>query len=159
MKNTEAAFHWIIDILENKGIRYKISGGFAARMHGVSRELADIDIEIADEDILKITGDVEPYIVFGPARFRDESWDLKLMTLNYLGQEIDIAGNEALMYDRSHSVWERCSNGLEDAELMEVFHRKVWIESPDSLIRYKTKLGREVDIEDVRQLKAIQEKK
>ena len=67
MKNTEKAFHWITDILEKYNISYKISGGFAARLYGADRELADIDIEVADADILKISGDVTPYIIFGPA--------------------------------------------------------------------------------------------
>ncbi len=53
-KNTEAAFHWIIDILESHSIKYCISGGFAARVYGVERELADIDIVLNDSDISKI---------------------------------------------------------------------------------------------------------
>lgn len=63
MKNTEKAFLWIINILEEKRIIYKISGGFAARVYGVNRELADIDIEIKDADISKIVENVKPYII------------------------------------------------------------------------------------------------
>lgn len=32
MRDTKAAFHWIIDIIERHKITYKISGGFAAQV-------------------------------------------------------------------------------------------------------------------------------
>ena len=152
MKNTEAAFHWVIDILERRGITYKIFGGFAARVYGVNRELADIDIEIADADILKIIDDVKSYIVFGPARYRDENWDLELMTLEFEGQEIDIAGTEARIFNQETKQWELCSADLQTIEMKVVFGRRVPVESRESLIAYKSKLAREVDLEDIRQL-------
>ena len=157
MKNTEAAFHWIIDILQHHGMVYKISGGFAARVYGVNRELADIDIEVADVDIIKIINDVKPFIVFGPARYKDDNWDLELMTLKYEGQEIDIAGTNAKIFNYETTQWEPCSGNLESIEMKDVFGRKVPIESSDSLIAYKTKLAREVDLEDVRQLQRLTE--
>ena len=156
MKNTEVAFHWIIDILERHNITYRISGGFAARVYGVDRELADIDIEVADADIPKIVDDTKPYIVFGPANYKDKNWDLELMTLNYEGQEIDIAGIKAKIFNSEIKQWEPCSDNLESVEIKEVFGRKVPIESMDSLITYKTKVGREVDLEDIKQLKRLQ---
>lgn len=155
MKNTEAAFHWIIDILERHKITYKISGGFAARVYGVNRELADIDIDVANADILKIADDVKPYILFGPTQYKDENWNLKLMTLKYEGQEIDIAGTEAKVFNQETKQWEPCSSNLQSIEIKEVFGKNVSIESRDSLIAYKTKLGRKVDLEDIRQLENL----
>lgn len=152
MKNTEKAFHWIIDILEKNEIQYKISGGFAARVHGVERELADIDIEILDNDIDKITEEVASYIQFGPGRYKDNDWDLELMTLSYEGQEIDIAGTGAKIFNKQTHVWEKISSNLDSIETKEVFGRVVPIESRASLILYKGKIGREVDLEDIRQL-------
>lgn len=155
MKNTEAAFHWILDILERHSITYKISGGFAARVYGVNRELVDIDIEVEDADILKIVDDVKTYVVFGPTRYKDDIWDLELMTLIYEGQEIDIAGTDAKIFNHETKQWECCSGNLKSIEMREVFGRKVPIESRDSLMAYKTKLAREVDLEDVRQLSLL----
>lgn len=152
MKNTQAAFLWIVDILEQKGIKYKITGGFAARVYGVDRELADIDIEVEDSDLIKIVDDVKPYITFGPTRYKDDNWDLELMTLNYEGQEIDIAGAGAKIFNKAIHSWEDCHGNLDSIELKEVYEKLVSIESRDSLIAYKMKLGREVDVEDVRQL-------
>ena len=155
MKNTEKAFLWVTDILEKKGIVYKISGGLAARTYGVNRELADIDIEIADKDIDMIVGDVKPYVIFGPARFIDADWDLELMTLSYAGQEIDIAGSDAKIFNKITGQWENCSGDSKSIELKEIFGKKVPVESRESLIVYKSKLSREVDLEDIKQLKRI----
>lgn len=152
MKNTEKAFIWITDILEKKGIEYKISGGFAARIYGSNRELADIDIEVADNDILLIKKEVEEYIIYGPKRYLDEDWDLNLMTLNYEGQEIDIAGINAKIFNKEIKQWEDLSSSLDTVEIKEVFGKMIPVESLESLINYKTRLGREVDIEDVKQL-------
>ncbi len=152
MKNTQAAFHWIIDILERHKITYKISGGLAARVYGATRALADIDIEIDDADILKLVEDVQAFIIFGPARYKDENWELELMTLKYEGQEIDIAGANAKIFNQQTQSWENCSSDLSTVEMKEVFGRIVPVESEDSLLAYKTKIGRVVDIEDVHQL-------
>jgi hypothetical protein len=152
MKNTEKAFHWIINIIERHNIKYKISGGFASRIYGSTRELADIDIEIADEDIKIIFNDVSSYIKFGPSRYKDDNWNLELMTLEYEGQEIDIAGTGAKIFNKQTSLWENSSGDLDTVEMKDVFGKSVPVESLKSLIAYKTKLGRDVDKEDVRQL-------
>lgn len=155
MKNTEKAFHWIISILEKHNIKYKISGGFAARIYGVNRELADIDIEVPNSYIKTIHSDVAPYVIFGPDRYKDNDWDLELMTLVYEDQEIDIAGINAKIFNKQNNEWENSSGDLDTVTMKEIFGKVVPVETLDSLIKYKTKIGREVDIEDVRQLKSL----
>lgn len=156
MKSTERAFHWIIDLLERHKITYRISGGLAARVYGSKRELADIDIEVADEDILKIAREVGSRITFGPANYKDDHWDLELMTLVYEGQEIDIAGSGAKIFNKVTALWEPCSGDSRDVEIMEIFGRDVPVEPRKHLIAYKSKLLREVDIEDIKQLGTLE---
>jgi hypothetical protein len=158
MKNTKAAFNWIVNIIERHGVMYKISGGFAARIYGANRELADIDIEVANINIIKIAEDTKPYIIFGPKRYKDKNWDLELMTLKFEGQEIDIAGTEAKIFNNNTKEWESYSGNLQSIEIMEVFGKKVPIESKKSLIAYKSKLAREVDLEDIKQLSFLDKK-
>jgi hypothetical protein len=155
MKNTEKAFLWITGIVERMDIPYKISGGLAARAYGVSRELADIDIEVNDKDISLISNEVKSYITYGPDRYKDDNWDLNLVTLQYEGQEIDIAGIEAKIFNKENKVWENAGSDLNDYGLIEIYGKKVPVEKLSTLIAYKTKLSREVDIEDVRQLKLL----
>lgn len=153
MKNTEKAFNWIIDILENLRIDYKISGGLAVRAYGSSRELADIDIEVSNENIHKVFEHVKDFVVFGPEFYEDDSWKIDLMTLNYEGQDIDINGNLGEIFNKNTNQWEKISSDLKDCFEKEIFGRLVKVDSVDSLIEYKTKLGREVDLEDVLFLK------
>jgi hypothetical protein len=155
MKNTENAFQWITGLLDRHGIAYTVSGGLAARVRGVNRELADIDLDVADADIAKIVDEVNPYIIFGPAHYRDDHWDLYLLTLNYEGQAIDIGGTQAKIFNQQTNAWETRLTETPDVEMKNVFGKCVPVESWESLISYKTKLARDVDLEDVRQLKKL----
>lgn len=158
MRNAEKAFFWITDTLERGGIPYRIFGGFAARVYGVDRGLADIDIEVRREDTPKMVEEVAPYIVFGPARCKDENWDLELITLQYEGQEIDIAESGAKIFNQERRMWEEYEGDVENVVMKEIFGKKVPVQPLDSLISCKLKLSREVDQEDVRQLNKIKNK-
>ncbi len=121
----------------------------------MNRELADIDIEVADTDIEKISNDVKDFITYGPALYRDDNWELKLMTLEYQGQEIDITSSEGVLFNQITKNWESYLGSLTDVAFHNLFGKKVPLETKDALIAYKLKLGRAVDQQDVQQLKGM----
>lgn len=151
MKNTEAAFQWIISILIKHNIRFQVAGGFAARLYGSTRELADIDLDIEEKGFESIFPLVKEYITFGPDQYVDENWNLKLMTLEYNGQVIDIAG-EASIFDQQTNKWVLQKTDFENSNLMTVYEMTIPVIQKDALIAYKRKLLREVDIEDINML-------
>jgi hypothetical protein len=153
IKNTEKAFTWIVGLLQKHSIPFQISGGFAARVYGVERELNDIDIGIPDDRFADLYPEVRDYLRYGPAHYTDEQWDLQLMSLKYEGQKIDIAGRTTItFYDKDTQSWIPGHRDLQVCEMREVFGILVPIIPKDALIAYKTKLGREVDVFDVAQL-------
>jgi len=93
-RDSLAALRWIVDVLHRHQVPFQITGGCAAKTYGSTRELNDIDIDIPRKDFKKILTAVKPYITFGPQRYKDGKWDVYLMTLNYIGQEIDIGSAE-----------------------------------------------------------------
>src|SRR3990167_5068683 len=108
MNNAKEALIWITNILRRYSIPFQIAGGLAVRAYGSTRELMDIDIDISENDFEKIINEVKPFIIFGPAQFKDDKWDLFLLTLNYMGQEIDLSGAYTIkIYNNNTHVWEK----------------------------------------------------
>lgn len=152
-RNTEAAFKWIVSLLQKYSIPFQISGGFAARLYGSDRELADIDIGIPDRNFDDIHQEVKPYITHGPEHYVDNEWDLKLMTLKYEGQTIDIAGRDSIkIFDKNIGEWAPAHRDLVVSEDMEVYGIIVPVIPKVTLIAYKKKIDREVDRLDVKAL-------
>lgn len=156
MNNTEEAFNWIISLLESNGIPFRISGGFAARIHGAKRELADIDIDIRESDIDMLYPYIKDKLIFGPEMYLDESWDLYLATLDFNGQLIDLAGaTKAKIFDLNTNQWVSFKVDFNDMVTCEVFGKKVKVIKVSDLISYKNMLKREVDISDIKELNAV----
>jgi hypothetical protein len=152
-RNTEAAFKWIVGLLQKHSIPFQISGGFAARLYGSKRELADIDIGIPDDRFEELYPDIKQYLIYGPERYLDDEWDLKLMTLKYENQKIDIAGRDEIkIFDKTNKVWVPAHRDLTVSEDREVYGIIVPIIPKEALIAYKKKIMREVDVLDVQAL-------
>jgi hypothetical protein len=154
MRQTRKALFWIISILRKNKIPFQISGGFAARIYGSGRELADIDIDIPEERFEELLSAVKKFIIFGPAKYKDKNWDLYLMTLKYYGQEIDLCGyRRAKIFDRKRNIWIPYPSALSRTSYKIIFGLRVLIIPKKNLIAYKSKLLRRVDKIDLKSLK------
>lgn len=152
-KNVKDAFLWILGILRKYKIPFQITGGFAANIYGSDRPLADIDIDIPDGKIFEIQNDVKEFIIYGPKRYKDEEFDLLLMTLDYRGQEIDICGLDSQkLFNKKTRQWEFEKIDLSRAKKKKVYNKLVSVIELKELICYKKKIAREVDIYDVKLL-------
>ena len=154
MEKTEKALRWILGILEKHKVTYQISGGFAAKLHGATRELADIDIEVPHEVFSKIMDEVKPFIFWGPTRFQDENWDLVYAKIEYGGQKVDITdgGSLKIIDGKTKEVVLRKIDFSDFIE-KEIFGMRVKVIPKEKLIRYKSVLGRDVDKLDIEQMK------
>ena len=89
------ALRWLIPRLEEHAPQWQITGGFAAHLYGGRRAVNDIDVDVPRAALERLLPHVREFVVFGPARYRDSTWDLHVVTLDYEGQEIDIAAIES----------------------------------------------------------------
>ncbi len=150
MKNTEAAFRWIITLLHQHGIPFQISGGLAARAYGATRPLNDIDIDVPEDRFAELVPDVKKYITFGPARQVDERWDVFALVLEYERQEIDISGaNTIRVCDARTQKWISLPADFSTAEVREIFGMKVPVMNRRELISYKQMLEGRHQQEDI----------
>lgn len=154
MNKAKIALFWITDILKKHQIPFQITGGLAAIAYGANRSLADIDIDIPDNQFDLIKNDVGPYITYGPARFKSDMWDLVLMTLNYQGQEIDLSGADSThIFNEKTKEWVKLNEDFTVVNRKKVFDLDLPVIPIKSLIYYKKILAREVDLIDIEQIK------
>jgi hypothetical protein len=152
-RKTKEAFKWVIKILCKHKVPFQIAGGFAARIYGSHRKLADIDIGVPDSKLKKILSDVRKYVIYGPKRYLDKNFDLQLMTLKYRGQEIDLYGTDKTkLYDRKHKKWTKDKTYFKKSMMKSVYGIKIPVIPKKELMEYKKILGRKVDLADVKAL-------
>jgi len=153
MNNAKKALVWIADILKKYQIPFQITGGLAAMAYGANRPLADIDIEIPDNQFDRLIEDVKPYITFGPERFKSNKWDLILMTLKYKGQDIDVSGSDSThIFNDKIKKWILLSENLSISPFKKIFDLDLPTIPLDKLIFYKKILARDVDLIDIQQI-------
>jgi len=158
MHKAKQALIWITNILKKHTISFQITGGLAAIVYGANRPLADIDIDISDNQFDSIIDDVKSYIIFGPKRFKNDKWDLMLMTLNYHGQEIDLSGADSThIFNEVRHEWILLNEDLMKVSQKKVFDLDLPVIPLPNLFYYKKILAREVDLIDIKQIESKKE--
>jgi len=152
-KRVTHALHWLTEILDNEKIPYRLSGGLAAKVYGSPREVNDIDIDVPEKKLKAIATLVEPFIVWGPAHFHDERWDLELMMLKYEGQDIDVCGAEGTkICDARTGIWSNHFSDLKNYEAHVIDGLKIPVIPKRELADYKKLLKgdhQKIDIEAI----------
>ena len=118
--------------------------------------MADIDIDVPGSKIKFLSKKVSEYIIFGPKLYRDRHWNLLLMTLNYKGQVIDVcSGDHTKIFDHNRKKWLSIKTDFKKSEMRYFDGLRLPIQTESELIDYKKKLGRKVDIEDIKNLEKV----
>lgn len=154
--NSTKALIWIVEILENKNIPYQIVGGLAAQLHGVQRELADIDFDIPKELAVNLADSLSPFISKPLKRYQEELWDIEYFQIIYNGQKIEFGCEPgAKIFDRKNNLWVDLNTDFNNSDKILFKGKNLKVMPVNELIRYKSILDREVDQIDVGELKRI----
>lgn len=153
-KKHAVAIRWITKILNDLKIDFVISGGFAANFYGSDRPLYDIDIDIRNHDFAKLCAVINTrYISWGPERFKDNSWDLIMITLIYNDILIDVCDSDsAMVFSKKDNQWVKYPE-LNIPRTKGVFNDlDLYFINKTSLLKYKSCLQRDVDMYDVQKI-------
>lgn len=149
------AFRWIVGVLEDRAIPFLLAGGLAARAHGASRELADIDLYIPGDRLPDIAAAVPEYVTAGPERVVTEHWDITFMKLEYAGQPIELGAAENVrIFSHQEGKWLPERVDLRAVDVKEVFGLSVPVMTKEKLVAYKRRLQRPVDLADIQELES-----
>lgn len=153
-ENIKEVLTYIINILTELKIPFHLTGGVAAIAYGAKRPLYDIDIDIPENQFEKLYLRVKEFVTFGPGNFKDQKWDLTMMTIKYRDVSIDISGAyTGKIFDEKSNKWLKYNSDLKNTETHEVFGLSLPVISKEVLISYKTILGRPTDLEDIDAMK------
>ncbi|MFZ5982677.1 MAG: hypothetical protein ACOYS2_03870, partial [Patescibacteria group bacterium] len=141
-QKTLKALKWIVGILNDNKIPYRIGGGLAVNLYGSDRSVSDIDISISGKYFEKIVPLVKDFIIAGPKHYLNEKWDCITLSLNYFGQDIDLTDVETLLMKTNDGKW------VKNREIYERFQDverdldsvKITLMNPKSLLEYKEHL-------------------
>lgn len=149
------ALGWIIGLLRELDVPHQAVGGLAARAHGATRPLADLDFYVPARTLPDIARAAGTCVVRPPSHHRDDHWDLVFMKIEYAGREIELAGAEdARFFDGAAGEWRDARIDFAASVAKEVCGVSVPVMPLDQLIDYKRALGRKVDHQDVAEMLA-----
>lgn len=147
------ALRWIADLLENHGVPYQVVGGVAARAHGASRPIADVDLYVPTFALTQIAQAVADHVTWGPGHVRQGGWDIVFLKLEYEGQLVELGGaDQVRIFDSTAGRWHDERVALGDSVISEVLGTRVPVMPRDRLVEYKRRLDRDVDRQDLREM-------
>ncbi|HET7037739.1 MAG TPA: hypothetical protein VFI42_18835 [Thermomicrobiaceae bacterium] len=149
-----AALAWIVSALERHQVPHQLVGGLAARAHGATRELVDIDFYAPLDKATTLLDEIRPYITWGPRHHRSSSWDLVFVKIDYNGQRIEIGDTSSRpkFFSRRDGCWLDQRIDYDRATAIPILGVVVPVMPKDELIDYKSALQRDVDWIDIEQL-------
>jgi len=147
------ALIWMKETLESNGIEYQIVGGTAARAHGGSRPVADIDLYIDRNDAPTLMPLVADYVTKPLTHHRGNQWDLEYVQLTYDHQKIEIGLSPgAKIKDNKSNDWFAQDIDFTRSVTMSLAGISFSCMPKEDLIEYKSRLAREVDLIDIQEL-------
>lgn len=147
------ALVWIKSILESEKIPYQIVGGLAVKTYGGSRPVADIDLYVPKSEVHAILPFIEPYSSRPFNHYVEEYWDLEYCQLIYQDQKIEIGLSPGTkIYSKSEQTWKNLEIDYRCSVNKDFLGVSLPVMPMPDLIEYKTILGREVDLVDVKDL-------
>ena len=154
LSNFYTALKWIINVFNKHSINYQLVGGVAAYVYGSERKINDIDFYIDFSELKKIHLEIKKFTTWGPLRWKDENWDITFLKMVYRNQKIEIGDiTNCFIYSKKENRWIKQHIDLTDYNNAEVDKIAVKIMKKEKLIAYKSLLEREVDLQDIEQIK------
>ncbi len=156
-QNLSETLNWVTRLLADLAIPYQAVGGLAARAHGSKRPLIDIDLYVPDREALeRVVEATGPRVTRAPRHQVYEHRDLVILKVSHGDWDVEIAAADSARFrDRHTGAWREAGIRFDAGEPVEVAGVEVRVMPLPELLDYKEALGRDVDRQDVRELRDL----
>lgn len=142
----------LLDAFDALGIAYVATGGLAGNLHGSRWPLHDLDFDVPQGALAPLAARVAARVVRGPAPYRDDEFDLHLLTLAFPGVTADLAAAETIRLRQADGTFVPMPTDLATGVDVAFEGRMVRVLPLDRLIAYKRIIGRRADLVDLEAL-------
>ena len=151
MPDPVPALRWVVDLLGRHRVPFQAVGGLAARAHGATRPLVDLDFYLPLREVWPaLLPEVGPFVTWGPEHYRDPHWDITFVKLSYGDQPIEFGDStDSFFFDPAAGEWIRQTIDFTASEWREVLGVRVPVMPRAELVDYKRRLDRAVDRQDL----------
>ena len=152
----ERALRRLVGILNEAGACYQFTGGFAGNLHGSAWPLHDLDIDVAQKDLPRLSELLRPYTIWPLGLYVDDEFELQLWRGEIEGVPIDVSQAEEA-FARVGGQRVPLGTSLLQRQRVTVLDLEVWVQPLAELIAYKELLGRQADVAELRTLQTKQQ--
>ncbi len=145
----QRAVRRLVDMLDESGVAYQFTGGFAGNLHGSRWPLDDLDLDVSQADLPRLAEMLRPYTTWPLGLYMDDEFELQLLRGEIEGVPIDVSQVEEA-YARVGGRRVPLGTTLLNRQRIAVLEMDVWVQPLTELIAYKELLGRWADVADLR---------
>ncbi|PEN14429.1 hypothetical protein CRI94_05225 [Longibacter salinarum] len=148
------ALRWMISRFDEADMQYQLVGGAAARVHGATRPIHDLDFYVPAGCLDTVRETVEPYVTYGPVRQHGEVWRLSYLKARYLSVVVEVADASSTSYfARKRGMWKEAQIDFENSTVCSIGDVTAKVMPAAQLVAYKRAIDREVDRIDLKQMR------
>lgn len=145
-----AALVDLLGLLWDREIPYQVVGGLAARAHGATRTLVDVDVFVPDEGLDTIAEVWRDAVTRPPHRHVGDQWDVRYARFEVQGVPIEVGSTHRVAIQGGRSDrWHELAIDLKHFELRQAFGVSMKVMPLNALVSYKHVLNRPVDRQDL----------
>ena len=138
-------------VLARLDVPWMAAGGLAGNLWGSTWPLHDIDIDMPADRLAELAAIWAPFVVW-QGRWVDHEFDIDLLRLNFDGVEVDLSGADGGFYFTPSGERRPFPDSLARRTPRALATMVVPCQRLEDLIDYKTGIGRDADVQDLRRL-------
>lgn len=139
------------DVLARLDVPWMAVGGLAGNLWGSTWSLHDIDIDVPAARLPELAATWAQRVAW-QGRWVDHEFDIDLLRLNVRGVEVDISGADGAFYFTPAGERRAFPDSLARRTPRALAAMIVPCQRLEDLIEYKTAIGRDADVQDLRRL-------
>ncbi len=152
---TEALAILVIEACESEGVEHMITGAFATNLYGIPRSTKDVDVVLGltgSNPLERVARRLTPTVTFEPqVEFDTLTWGKRLVGTVMEGSPIKIE-----LFELFDDPFVTLQFARRKKVLSKQLDRSTWVPAAEDLIVQKLRWGRSKDLDDARDVLAVQ---